>query len=178
MTIDADAVEKDYYAILGVSQSATDEEIKSAYRKLARRYHPDSRTEKAPTTLFHKIQTAYSVLSDGERRNAYDQQRVEAGLSEEAALSWGFHSSQNQISSLHEEQVIYLLVEIWPTATTRGRRLPLNLCLVVDRSTSMRDWNMSSRPLIISSTNSTRRTVWQLWPLTTGPKSCCPLHQA
>jgi Ca-activated chloride channel family protein len=137
MATDPDTVGKDYYAILGVSQSATDEEIKSAYRKLARRYHPDSRTEKAPTTLFHKVQTAYSVLSDSERRRAYDRHRAEAGTSEKAALSWQFHSSQSQISSLHEEQVVYLLIEIWPTATTRGRRLPLNLCLVIDRSTSM-----------------------------------------
>jgi Ca-activated chloride channel family protein len=137
MATDPDAVGKDYYTILGVSQSATDEEIKSAYRKLARRYHPDSRTEKAPTTLFHKVQTAYSVLSDRERRRAYDRHRAEAGLSEKTALSWQFHSSQSQISSLHEEQIVYLLIEIWPTATTRGRRLPLNLCLVIDRSTSM-----------------------------------------
>ena len=57
-------IEKDYYAILEVPQSATDEEIRRAYRALARRYHPDSRTESAPTALFHEIQTAYAVLSD------------------------------------------------------------------------------------------------------------------
>ncbi|MBN1813462.1 MAG: DnaJ domain-containing protein, partial [Anaerolineae bacterium] len=56
--------EKDYYAILGISQSATDEEVRRAYRALARRYHPDSRTESAPTTLFHDVQAAYAVLSD------------------------------------------------------------------------------------------------------------------
>ena len=128
---------QDYYAILGVPQSATDEEIKRTYREMARRYHPDSRTEQAPTTLFHGIQTAYAVLIDPARRRAYDRRRAEAGLSEEAAFSWEIHPSQSQFCSLHEEQVLYLVVEIWPTATVRGKRLPLNLCLVVDRSTSM-----------------------------------------
>ena len=130
-------VEKDYYAILGVTRSATEEEIKRAYRVLARRYHPDSRTENAPTTLFHEIQTAYAVLSDPHRRRAYDRQRAELGLSEEAALSWEILLSQSQLCSLYEEQVIYLLIEIRPAATAQGKRLPLNLCLVIDRSTSM-----------------------------------------
>jgi Ca-activated chloride channel family protein len=130
-------VEKDYYAILGVPLSATGEEIKHAYRTLARRYHPDSRTEKAPTTLFHEIQAAYTILSDRTSRRAYDRQRAELGLSEEAALAWETHLSQSQLSSLYEEQMLYLLVEIWPAATARGKRLPLNLCLVIDRSTSM-----------------------------------------
>ena len=129
--------EQNYYAILGVPQSATDEEIKHAYRTLARRYHPDSRTEQAPTTLFHGIQIAYAALSDPARRRAYDQRRAEAGLSEEAAFSWEIHLSQSQLYSLHEEQVLYLVAEVWPAATVRGKRLPLNLCLVVDRSTSM-----------------------------------------
>lgn len=130
-------VEKDYYAILGVTSSATDEEIKRAYRALARHYHPDSRTESVPTTLFHEIQTAYAVLSDAHRRHAYDRRRAELGLSEEAALSWEILLSQSQLCSLYEEQVIYLLVEIRPAAATQGERLPLNLGLVIDRSTSM-----------------------------------------
>ncbi len=134
MSIDS---EQDYYAILGLSQSATDEEIKHAYRALARRYHPDSRTEDAPTTLFHGIQTAYAILSDPDRRRAYDRQQAETGLSQTAALAWETQLSQTQLSSLCEEQMLYLLAEMWPASTSRGKRLPLNLCLVVDRSTSM-----------------------------------------
>lgn len=130
-------IETDYYAILGISQSATDEEIRRAYRALARRYHPDSRTEAGPTTLFHDVQTAYAVLSDPHQRRAYDRQREEAGWSEESALSWDIHLSQEQLCSHHEEQVLYLLMEIKPVASIPGERLPLNLCLVIDRSTSM-----------------------------------------
>lgn len=134
MGIDA---EKDYYAILGVPQSATDEEIRRAHRALARRYHPDSRTERAPTTLFHEVQAAYATLSDPHSRRAYDRRRAELGLSEQAVLSLEILPSQDQLCSLYEEQVLYLLVEIRPAATGRGKRLPLNLCLVIDRSTSM-----------------------------------------
>jgi len=128
---------KDYYAILGVPQSATEEEIKRAYRALARRYHPDSRTEKAPTTLFHELQAAYAVLSDPQRRRAYDRRRAEMGLSEDAALFWQILLSHSQLSSLYEEQVLYVLIDIRPAAATKGKRLPLNLCLVIDCSTSM-----------------------------------------
>ncbi len=134
MTVD---VGKDYYAILGVARSATDEEIKHAYRALARQYHPDSRTESAPTTLFHEVQEAYAVLSDPRQRRSYDRQRTDAGLSEDSALSWEITPSQSQLSSLHEEQVLYLMIEIQPATTEQGERLPLNLCLVIDRSTSM-----------------------------------------
>jgi Ca-activated chloride channel family protein len=130
-------VEKNYYAILGVPQSATDEEVRRAYRALARRYHPDSRTEKAPTTLFHEIQAAYAVLSDPYQRRAYDQQRAAAGLDKDAAFSWEIHLSQNQLSSLYDEQMLYALIDIEPAAVAQGERLPLNLCLVIDRSTSM-----------------------------------------
>ena len=129
--------EQDYYAMLGIPQSATDEEIKRAYRALARRYHPDSRTEHAPTTMFHGIQAAYGVLSNPARRGAYDRQRAEAGLSADAALAWETQLSQTRLCSLYDEQTLYLLIEIYPASTARGKRLPLNLCLVVDRSTSM-----------------------------------------
>jgi len=134
MEIDA---RKDYYAVLGISPSATDEEIKRAYRALARRYHPDSRTEGAPTMLFHEIQVAYSVLKDPISRRAYDRQRADMGLSEDAALSWEILLSRDQLYAKHDEQVIYFLMDIQPGSIARGRRLPLNLCLVVDCSTSM-----------------------------------------
>jgi Ca-activated chloride channel family protein len=134
MSID---VEQDYYALLGVPQSATAEEIKRAYRALARRYHPDSRPEEAPTSLFHEAQAAYAVLSDPNLRRAYDQQRADAGLDEESVLSWDILLSRDQLSSVHDEQVVYVLMELQPSVAAQGERLPLNLCLVVDRSTSM-----------------------------------------
>jgi len=130
-------VEKDYYAILGVSQSATGDEIRSAYRALARRYHPDSRTEEAQTELFHEVQAAYAVLSDPNLRRAYDRQRAEAGLGKDAALSWEVSLSRSHLSSLHDEQVLYVLAETRPAREVSGKRLPLNLCMVVDCSTSM-----------------------------------------
>ncbi len=130
-------IEDDYYAVLGIPQSATDEEVRHAYRALARRYHPDSRTESAPTTLFHDVQTAYAVLGDPLQRRAYDRRRSEAGLGQGAALRWEIYPSQSQLCSLYEEQVLYLLMEIRPALTAEGERLPLNLCLVIDRSTSM-----------------------------------------
>ncbi|RLC83652.1 MAG: hypothetical protein DRJ03_16565 [Chloroflexi bacterium] len=130
-------VAKDYYAILGISQSATDEEVKHAYRALARRYHPDSRSEGAPTTLFHEVQAAYSILNDPSSRRAYDRQRADMGLSEDALFSWEILSSRDQLCARHEEQVLYLLMNVQPSVDAQSKRLPLNLCLVIDCSTSM-----------------------------------------
>jgi len=65
---------KDYYEILGVSRSATEDQIKTAYRKLARKHHPDLNPgDKAAEERFKELQTAYEVLSDPEKRKKYDQ---------------------------------------------------------------------------------------------------------
>ncbi|HLF72351.1 MAG TPA: DnaJ domain-containing protein, partial [Dehalococcoidia bacterium] len=64
---------KDLYETLGVSRSATDKEIKSAYRKLARKHHPDVNPgDKASEALFKQINAAHDVLSDPEKRKKYD----------------------------------------------------------------------------------------------------------
>lgn len=72
-----DWLEKDFYQILGVSKGVSDAELKKTYRKLARKYHPDSNSGNAAAEAkFKEISEAYSVLSDAEQRAEYDQIRA------------------------------------------------------------------------------------------------------
>ena len=65
---------KDYYQILGVNRNASDKEIKHAYRRLARKHHPDlNPDDKSAEARFKEINAAYQVLSDAEKRKKYDQ---------------------------------------------------------------------------------------------------------
>src|ERR687898_2096051 len=65
---------KDYYASLGVTKTATDKEIKQAFRKLARKYHPDVNPgDKAAEARFKEINEAYEVLGDADKRRKYDE---------------------------------------------------------------------------------------------------------
>ena len=65
---------KDYYEVLGVDKNADDETIKKAYRKLAKKYHPDTNAGNAEAEKkFKEISEAYAVLSDKEKRKEYDQ---------------------------------------------------------------------------------------------------------
>src|SRR5437660_975658 len=68
------AARPDYYKILGVGKNASDEEIKKAYRRLARKYHPDRNAgDKQAEERFKEISQAHDVLSDPEKRKAYDR---------------------------------------------------------------------------------------------------------
>jgi molecular chaperone DnaJ len=64
---------RDYYEVLGVSKTASKDEIKKAYRRLAKKYHPDVSTEADATEKFKEVQEAYEVLSDDTKRAQYDQ---------------------------------------------------------------------------------------------------------
>ena len=76
---------EDLYAVLGLSRSATDSEIKKAYRRLARQYHPDVNKEAGAEEKFKNIQKAYTILSDSQRKAQYDQ----FGVADDSAAGAG-----------------------------------------------------------------------------------------
>ncbi|CAN6459665.1 unnamed protein product [Victoria cruziana] len=85
-------VTADYYSILGVPKTASSKEIKSAYRRLARQYHPDVNKEPGATDKFKEITTAYEVLSDDKKRTLYDQYG-EAGVKSPIGSSAGAYAT-------------------------------------------------------------------------------------
>lgn len=64
---------RDYYEVLGIAKGASEQEIKKAYRRLAKQYHPDVNKEADAESKFKEVQEAYEVLSDSSKRSAYDQ---------------------------------------------------------------------------------------------------------
>lgn len=105
---------KDYYDILGVKKAATEAEIKNAYRKLAKKYHPDvNKGNKEAENKFKEISEAYAVLSDKEKREQYDR------LGQEAfGGAGGFGGGQSPFGGFDFSQ----FAEQFGGAGTRGRR--------------------------------------------------------
>src|ERR687887_1236649 len=67
------STKRDYYEVLGVSRTASDDDIKKAYRRLALQYHPDRNNAPEATERFKEATEAYQVLSDSEKRSMYDR---------------------------------------------------------------------------------------------------------
>jgi Ca-activated chloride channel family protein len=127
----------DYYAILGVKREATTEQITIAFSQQVERF-PSEERDPAVNLRFRQLVMAYRILSNSESRAAFDQAyEVETRPGTTKALQIQLFPSQNPLRVIDEVQVLYLLVDIGANPALLDRRPPINLCLVVDRSTSM-----------------------------------------
>jgi len=126
---------KDYYSILGVKRDASEQEIKRAYRRLARKHHPDVNPgDKSAEAKFKEINEAYEVLSDKEKRQKYDRfgdqwqyadQSAQAGAQQ--TPSWNFGQGGAQSFRFKKEDLSSLFGDLFPgfgTGTSRRRVRP------------------------------------------------------
>jgi Ca-activated chloride channel family protein len=132
--------EKDYYALLGIPRNANPEQLKHAYRESAMRLHPDRPNRLGDTELFIDVNKAYEVLSDPEKRSAYDVELAEHELEQAANASFRAEVQQSRraLLQMDEPQVHYLLVDVLPSAHLPDTRPPINMAIVIDQSTSMK----------------------------------------
>lgn len=94
---------KDYYETLGVPKTASDEEIKSAFKKLAKKYHPDVSKEKNAEEKFKEVQEAYAVLSDKEKKAQYDRFGHQAFNSGPSGFGNGFNPNDFDFTDIFSE---------------------------------------------------------------------------
>ncbi len=132
-------ISDDYYTLLGIRRSVTQDEIRHAYLKAAKRLHPDKNVDAGETEMFLEIQQAYQVLSNSDRRASYD-----ATLPPEdevpVFVSHRILTSRKIIYPSKESQLVYALIDLTPLDEFADvtDSIPLNLCLVLDCSTSMK----------------------------------------
>ncbi len=104
---------KDYYKTLGVSKNASADEIRKAYRKLAKQYHPDANpNNKAAEDKFKEISEAYEVLEDPEKRKKYDTlgsdwQKYEQAGAQQGGFDWGKYAQSRQGYAGDEEDEMF-----------------------------------------------------------------------
>jgi curved DNA-binding protein len=116
---------KNYYRILGVTRDATAEDLKKAFRRLARKYHPDVSKEPDADARMKEVNEAFAVLSDPEKRLAYDQlgQRYDGGQEFHPPPDWddGFAFSGRGFAGTEDADFSDFFSELFGSRTGRGR---------------------------------------------------------
>ncbi len=126
----------DFYSRLKISRNATPDQIRKAYFQAARMLHPDSNPDPDASEQFIRLQEAYEILSDEEKRSAYDLSLGGGKIDADASVNLIF--SRDELPRINEPQLVYVLLELTPPAKPdNDLAVPINLSLVVDRSTSM-----------------------------------------
>lgn len=132
---------QDLYAILGTQADASQDDIRAAYRTLARRLHPDANPNPGAAIQFREIAEAHETLGNPENRRKYDNLRKRLAAEPNYFVT-EVTSSKRVLPILGEPQVVYVLLQLTTHKDFQGQQkrvAPLNLALVLDRSTSMKE---------------------------------------
>ena len=123
------------YDELGLNYDASPEDIRTAYRDLARRLHPDKNQKPGDTELFINVQNAYETLSNEERKTVYDSQLTDA----QKSIRLDIYYSRSNLATINEPQLLYVFVDLYSRSETQLTDIPaINLCLILDASSSMK----------------------------------------
>lgn len=126
-----------YYRLLKIPTDVSPDEIRDAYFELARRMHPDVNPDPSVNEQFLLVQHAYEVLSDPNRRGAYDATLPATLFKPQISINVKY--SRERIARLQEPQLVYALLELICTAEFQESERPAaGICVVIDRSNSMR----------------------------------------
>lgn len=129
----------DYYVILGLVRSASQEEIRRAYLKSVQRLHPDKNENPGETEMFLDVQQAYEVLADPKRRSQYDATLPPEPVKPKLPISQSILLSRKCLFRMKEQQILYALLQVTPDESlAENAAPPLNFCLLLDLSTSMK----------------------------------------
>ena len=129
----------DFYAILGVMRSASQEDIRKAYLKSVQKLHPDKNENPGETEMFLDVQQAYEVLADPKRRSQYDATLSPEPQKPKLPITETFLFSRKSLLKMEEQQMLYALLQLTPDKSlTENAAPPLNFCLILDVSTSMK----------------------------------------
>ncbi len=135
---------QNFYELLGIPRNASPDDIRRAYFESARRLHPDRNVAPGETEIFLDVQEAYEVLSNPKKRASYDAtlppEKTTSNFVKQRILF-----SRTSLLNINEPQLVYVLLDYSPNTGAEAPPAPqLNLCLILDRSTSMQGQNMDT----------------------------------